>query len=133
MSKLHGLTEVVLMVRDLERSLAFYRDALGMAVISPPGLKGPVFLQIGEPSLRVPPQIVLVPRPAGAPDLPADRRHRSVHHVGIEIAAEDFESERGRLEELGFQLRTGEHPFLPVQAIYLDDPDGNEVELVAGR
>ena len=23
-----------------------------------------------------------------------------------------------------------QHPFLPVEAIYIDDPDGNEVELV---
>jgi catechol-2,3-dioxygenase len=28
-------------------------------------------------------------------------------------------------------VRTGQHPFLPVEAIYVDDPDGNEVELVA--
>jgi len=133
MSKVRGLAEVVLMVGSVERSLAFYRDVLGLTVISPPELKGPVFLQIGEPSSSVPSQIVLVPRPADAPQQPADRRLRSVHHIGIELATEDFEAERLRLQGLGFVLRSGEHPFLPVQAIYLDDPDGNEVELVAGR
>lgn len=121
------------MVGSVEKSVAFYRDVLGLTVISPPDLKGPVFLQIGEPSLKVPSQIVLVPRPADAPQQPADRRFRSVHHIGIELAPEDFETERQRLHGLGFALRSGEHPFLAVQAIYLDDPDGNEVELVAGR
>ena len=133
MAKLHGLAEVVLMVRDVERSLTFYRDVLGLRVISPPELKGAVFLQIGEPQLQVPSQIVLAPRPANAPDQPADRRHRSVHHIGIELATEDFAAERDRLAALGFELRSGEHPFLPVQAMYLDDPDGNEVELVARK
>jgi catechol 2,3-dioxygenase-like lactoylglutathione lyase family enzyme len=133
MSRLRGLAEVVLMVGSVEKSLAFYRDVLGLTVISPPDLKGPVFLQIGEPSLKVPAQIVLAPRPADAPQQPADRRFRSVHHIGIELAPEDFEAERQRLHGLGFALRSGEHPFLAVQAIYLDDPDGNEVELVAGR
>lgn len=133
MSRLRGLAEVVLMVGSVEKSLAFYRDVLGLTVISPPELKGPVFLELGQPSLRVPSQIVLVPRPADAPQQPADRRFRNVHHIGIEIATEDFEAETQRLQGLGFALRSGEHPFLSVQAIYLDDPDGNEVELVAGR
>jgi len=133
MTRLRGLVEVVLMVENLPKSLAFYRDVLGMTVISPPELKGPVFLQMGQPSLRVPAQIVLVPRPADAPQQPSDRRFRSVHHIGIEIAPEDFDEERQRLQGLGFALRSGEHPFLSVQAMYLDDPDGNEVELVAGK
>lgn len=131
MPAVRGLAEIVLMVGSVEKSLAFYRDALGLTVISPPELKGPVFLRIGEPSSGVPSQIVLAPRPQDAPSQPADRRHRSVHHIGIEIAPDSFETERQRLQGLGFVLRTGEHPFLPVQAIYLDDPDGNEIELVA--
>jgi len=32
---------------------------------------------------------------------------------------------------LGFDVRLGEHPFLPLKGMYLDDPDGNEVELIA--
>jgi catechol-2,3-dioxygenase len=54
-----------------------------------------------------------------------------VHHIGLEVGAGDLASERARLEGLGFEVRTGTHPFLSVEAIYVDDPDGNEVELVA--
>lgn len=132
MATLRGLLEIVLVVQDMEKSLQFYRDILGLKVISPPHLKA-VFLQVGAPAGKVPQQIVLVPKPAGSPPLPADRMQRSVHHIGIEIAPEDFESEWRRLEGLGFEVRTGEHPFLPVQAIYIDDPDGNEIEIVAAR
>lgn len=131
MVRLRGLAEVVLMVSDLEHSVRFYRDTLGLTIISPPEMKGVVFMRIGESQSGVPSQIVLSQRPGSAPALPDDRRHRSVHHIGIELSREDFGQERARLQGLGLTLRTGEHPFLPVQAIYLDDPDGNEIELVA--
>jgi catechol 2,3-dioxygenase-like lactoylglutathione lyase family enzyme len=128
---LRGLAEIVLMVGDVPASLRFYRDVLGMEVISPEPMQGPKFLRVGPPAPGVPPQIVLVPRPGDAPPQPADRRHRAIHHIGLEIGAGDLEQERSRLQGLGFEVRTGVHPFLSVDAIYIDDPDGNEVELVA--
>jgi catechol 2,3-dioxygenase len=130
-SAVRGLAEVVLMVKDVPAALHFYKDVLGLETISPPGMQGPTFLRVGPAGTGVPPQIVLVPRPATAPELPGDRRQRSVHHIGLEVAAGDLATERARLEGLGLEVRTGQHPFLPVEAIYVDDPDGNEVELVA--
>jgi catechol-2,3-dioxygenase len=126
------LAEVVLTVKDLDRSVEFYRDVLGLTVISP-DLRGPVFLRIGEASRGVPQQIVLIPRPPDAPELPRLRAFRSLHHIGLEVDEESFASEWDRLQKLGFEVRTGVHPFLSVEAIYIDDPDGNEVELVTAR
>jgi catechol 2,3-dioxygenase-like lactoylglutathione lyase family enzyme len=128
MSAIRNLVEVVLVVDDVERSLGFYRDLLGLALISPPGLPAK-FLRIGAPGPGIPQQVVLVPRstPVGA------ERPLVLHHVGLAVAAEDFEAERQRLSGAGFTLRTGVHPFMPVDAFYLDDPDGNEVEIAAWR
>jgi catechol 2,3-dioxygenase len=128
---IRGLAEVVLMVQDMPSALRFYRDVLGMEIISPDQMQGPKFLRVGPAREGLPAQVVLVPRPADAPALPADRRLRNVHHIGLEIGAGDLPAERARLEGLGFEVRTGTHPFLSVEAIYVDDPDGNEVELVA--
>jgi catechol 2,3-dioxygenase-like lactoylglutathione lyase family enzyme len=130
MAAIRGLAEVVILVRDLERSAAFYRDTLGLRVISPPEVKAARFLQLGEDTRGVPQQIVLVQRPADAADPPTDRNQRALHHIGIELDPAAYEDERQRLAGLGFEIRTGQHPFLPVEAFYLDDPDGNEVELV---
>ena len=60
-------------------------------------------------------------------------KSKSYHiaNLTIEVAEEDFESERERLQSLGYELRFGEHPFLPLKGMYLDDPDGNEIELIA--
>ena len=60
-------------------------------------------------------------------------RNRALHHIGLEVAPQDYEHERERLAGLGFEIRGGEHPFMPVEAFYLDDPDGNEIEIATWR
>ena len=126
-----GLAEIVLMVGDVESSRRFYEGTLGLKVISP-DLGGPVFLSMGE-SGGVPQQIVLIPRPGDAPAQPAERTSRAFHHLGLVVPAGSLQEARRQLEAAGLEVRTGDHPFLPVDAIYIDDPDGNEVELVAAR
>jgi catechol 2,3-dioxygenase len=125
---IRSLVEVVLVVEDLERSLRFYRDTLGLEVISPPTAPA-AFLRVGAPTDGIPQQIVLVPR---TPQL-APASGRRLHHIGLAVAPEDYAAERARLEAAGFQLRGGQHPFMPVEAFYLDDPDGNEVEIATWR
>ena len=130
MTSIRGLVEVVLVVEDIDRSVAFYRDTLGLEPISPPEL--PVkFLRIGPRRAGVPQQVVLIPRPMAA-EQPLVRT-RALHHIGLEVAPEDFLNERERLAALGFEIRGGEHPFMPVDAFYLDDPDGNEIEIATWR
>ena len=130
MAAIRSLVEVVLVVEDVDRSLAFYRDVLGLEPFSPPGLPMK-FLRIGADRPGIPQQIVLVPRHL-ASDQPLPRS-RKLHHIGLEIDPADYDSERARLTDLGYSLRSGEHPFMPVEAFYLDDPDGNEIEIATWR
>ena len=130
MAAIRGMVEVVLVVEDIDRSVAFYQDTLGLDPISPPEL--PVkFLRIGAARDGVPQQVVLIPRPMAA-EQPLVRT-RALHHIGLEVAPQDYEHERERLTGLGFEIRGGEHPFMPVGAFYLDDPDGNEIEIATWR
>ena len=128
MPAIASLVEVVLVVEDLQRSLQFYRETLGLEVISPPGAPA-AFLRVGPPSEGIPQQIVLVPRPRDMPTATG----RRLHHIGLAVAPENFDSERARLAAGGFALRGGEHPFMPIDAFYLDDPDGNEIEIATWR
>ncbi len=127
MTKIRGLAEIVLSVHDLGRSVDFYRDVLGLTVISPPERKNPIFLKAGDPAVAVPQMVVLVQLP---PDAPAFQRPRPLHHLALELAPEDYDAEKSRLEGLGFAVRTGQHPVIPSRTMYVDDPDGNEVELI---
>ena len=120
----------MLVVEDIDRSVAFYRDTLGLEAISPTELPMK-FLRVGAAVEGVPQQVVLIPRSllAEAPIV----RNRQLHHIGFEVAPEDYARERERLAGLGFAIRGGTHPFMPVEAFYLDDPDGNEVEIATWR
>jgi len=133
MSKIRGLAEIVIWVHDMEKSLDFYRDTLGLTQMSTPDMRGAIFLQAGPEILSCPQQLVLVPLPAGSPAFPSERSKRPMHHLGLEVSEEDFDTERARLEGLGIQPRFGEHPFLQLRGMYLDDPDGNEVEIISLR
>ena len=128
MGAIRRLVEVVLTVEDMDRSLAFYRDVLGLELFSPANVPAK-FLRIDDQDAAggIPQQIVLVPRAAVADQPPA--RSRRLHHIGLEVARDHYDAERERLTRLGYSLRGGTHPFMPVDAFYLDDPDGNEVEV----
>ena len=129
MTRIRGIAEIVLNVHDLDRAVQFYRDVLGLEVISPPERKNPIFLRAGAAAVGIPQMIVLVQMPPELASQPFSRP-RSLHHLALEIAPEDFDAERARLEALGYTLRTGQHPVLPSRTLYLDDPEGNEVELI---
>lgn len=134
MTTYQSLAEVVLIVDDMDRAVRFYRDTLGLPVFSPPDL--PVtFLQVGDHggpggATAVPQQIVLAPRPEGAQRAGKDRTERVLHHIGLEVDSDTYDALHRQLADAGHELRGGEHPFLPVEAFYVDDPEGNEVEIV---
>ncbi len=57
MKKIVGISEIVLWTADKERALHFYRDLLGLEVISPPTLAN-TFLKAGEGNAGIPQMIV---------------------------------------------------------------------------
>jgi catechol 2,3-dioxygenase-like lactoylglutathione lyase family enzyme len=73
--------------------------------------------------------VVLVPLPPDAADFASPR---TLHHLALELAPEDFEAEEQRLKALGYELRYGQHPVIPSRTMYVTDPEGNEVEFICG-
>ncbi|MCC6790517.1 MAG: VOC family protein [Thermomicrobiales bacterium] len=123
-----GLAEVVLNVHDLEAALRFYRDLLGLTVISPPERKNPIFLRAGNADASLPALVVLVQMTGEVgPFTPP----RTLHHIALAITAESFDATMAALQDRGYAVRTGQHPVLPSRTMYIDDPEGNEVELIA--
>ncbi len=131
MTMIRGLAEIVLSVHDLDASLRFYRDTLGLALVSEQAFR-PVFLRAGDPAVTVPQLVVLVPLPVGTPPFPAAKPGRTLHHLAFELAPADFDVMHDHLATHGFAIRTGQHPVIPSRTMYVDDPDGNEVEFIAG-
>lgn len=126
MTAIRGISEIVINVHSLAEARKFYEGVLGLPPISPPELKSPVFLRAGSHG-GIPDMVVLVELPPGSPAFGAPR---ILHHLALELDPAQFDAEQKRLTELGFSVRQGKHPIVPSRTMYVNDPDGNEVELI---
>jgi catechol 2,3-dioxygenase-like lactoylglutathione lyase family enzyme len=54
----------------------------------------------------------------------------TLHHIALNVALEDFESEKMRLEGLGLKVNATVHEWLHVRSLYFPDPEGNLLEFV---
>ena len=125
-----GLAEIVLWVRDMETALNFYGDLFGLEVMSPSELPNK-FLKAGDGDLGVPDMIVLIPHPEGIA-FPRAKRERVLHHIAFRVKRDEYEPLKERFVSRGFEVRAGIHPVLKgVRTFYVDDPDGNEVEVIS--
>jgi catechol-2,3-dioxygenase len=55
----------------------------------------------------------------------------TLHHIALNVALEDFESEKMRLEGLGLKVNATVHEWIHVRSMYFSDPEGNLLEFVA--
>ncbi|HVB74538.1 MAG TPA: VOC family protein [Ktedonobacteraceae bacterium] len=126
MKKVVGISEIVLWTADKELSLRFYHDLLGLEVISPPTLVN-TFLKVAEGHAGIPQMIVLVPKSA---EIKAKPSGYQLNHLAFELPEEDFDAQHAALVTAGYAPRPGKHPVLASRTMYVDDPDGNEVEFI---
>lgn len=118
------LGHIVFYVRDLERSLAFYRDVVGLEV------GGTIF--DGRAAMlsggRTHHELLLIE--VGEAPGPLHGRRIGLYHVAFKVG-EDLDALRAARERLtagGFEI-AGQSDHTVSQSLYLRDPDGNEVEL----
>jgi catechol 2,3-dioxygenase len=122
--KAHYLGHVVFYVKDLKRSLAFYRDLLGFKEV------GRVFggAAAALTSGRTHHELLLI-QVGDAPGPPQGRR-RGLYHIGIKVgdSLDELRTAKRELERVGFEIE-GMSDHTVSQSLYLRDPDGNEVEI----
>ncbi len=126
MSHIVGLAEIVLWTADKEQAVRFYRDLLGLEVISSPHLPN-VFLKAGEGHAGIPQMIVLVPKSAEIKTKPSGYQ---LHHLAFELPEEQFDAQQAVFVAANLPPRDGKHPVLASRTMYVNDPDGNEVEFI---
>jgi catechol 2,3-dioxygenase len=122
--KAHYLGHVVFYVEDLERSLKFYRDLLGFEEIGRTAGGTAAALTCG----RTHHELLLI-EVGHAPGPPQGNR-LGLYHIGIKVgdSLEALRTAKNELEKAGMAI-TGMSDHTVSQSLYLDDPDGNEIEL----
>ena len=118
------LNHLVLWVRDAQRSLSFYRDVLGFAIVEMPSPQA-VFLRANGSDNHHDLGLFGI-----GPDAPPPSQGRQVgmYHAAWEVAAiEDLAKARAALMDAG--ALAGESDHGNSLSLYAKDPDGNELEV----
>lgn len=120
-----GLFEFVLEVADLAASERFYAEHLGLTVVERwAGERPGVWLSIGREGT-----LGLWPVETGGEKAIHAGRGGAHVHFALRVPSGTLSTMQARLEALGYAVEDG-WTFGPGDhAIYLDDPDGNVVEL----
>lgn len=125
-SHIVGISEIVLWTADQQKAVDFYHNLLNLEIISPPEMPN-VFLKVGEGQAGIPQMIVLVPK---SDEIQAQPAGYQLHHLAFELPPEQFDNQYDALVAAGFTPRDGIHPVLSSRTMYVDDPDGNEIEFI---
>ncbi len=120
--RIQRIGHVVLKVRNLERSVAFYRDVLGLREVA--RWRRMVFFSQGEQHHD------LALLEVGETAAPPDGAGVGLYHVAFKVgdSLEDLRAVRATLDAHGVRIAAlSDHRVS--QSIYLSDPDGNGLEL----
>ena len=122
--RVKGLGEVSICVKDLDAMQKFYEEVVGLEVLRRD--ESFVFFKIAEGYGGHTQNLAL---------FQAENRlnpeQTTLHHIALNVALEDFESEKMRLEGLGLKVNATVHEWLHVRSMYFYDLEGNHLEFVA--
>jgi len=130
--RVKGLGEVSIRVRDLDAMNKFYEEVVGLEVLRRD--ESFVFFKVAEGygghtqnlALFEASNTMFLDNRA----VQLNPRETTLHHIALNIALEDFESEKMRLESLGLKVNASTHEWLHVRSLYFPDPEGNLLEFV---
>jgi catechol 2,3-dioxygenase len=130
--EIKDLGHVVLYIRNLDRSVAFYRDVLGFRQIFPlDGADRPRFPAAAfvSASRRTHHELLLIEVGEDAASQPEGRRV-GLYHIGLKVGDSDDELREAlaRLQEASVPV-LGASDHTVSHSLYISDPDGNELEL----
>jgi len=119
-----ALGPVTLTVADLGATTDFYAGPIGLAAVERDGQQALLGAEPGQPVLR------LLSRP-GAPERP--RRSTGLFHLALLVGGRaELASALARVGSAGHRF-TGASDHLVSEALYLDDPEGNGIEIYRDR
>ena len=136
--EVRALGEVAIRCADVAAMLAFYRDVIGLPVLSGDHRSSIVFLRIGEGYRGHTTVLALFAPDAGRPDIhpqgsaaPATGAGSSLHHIALSVDYEAQEAAVAWCRAQGLAPKVQEFDWIGWRGVFVTDPEGNTVELVA--
>lgn len=123
---IHRLNHAVLFVRDVERSVAFYRDVLGFEPVGELTMRGAAFLRAAGSTNDH--DLGLFEIGAAAAPSGAGRTSVGLYHLAWEVdTLRDLEAISAALADAGALVGASDHS--TTKSLYGQDPDGLEFEV----
>lgn len=123
---IHRLNHAVLYVRDVQRSVAFYRDVLGFIAIEGMSFHGAAFLR--APGSTNDHDLGLFELGPQAQPSPAGRSSVGLYHLAWEVdTLADLQDLAARLADADALVGASDHG--TTKSLYARDPDGLEFEV----
>ncbi len=131
--RVKGLGEVSIRVKDLDAMCKFYEEVVGLEVLAREDTY--VFFRIADgygghsQNLALFDMNNLAFLENKIHEISPERS--TLHHIALNVALEDWEPERRRLEGLGLSVVATDHAWIHVRSLYFSDPEGNLLEFVS--
>lgn len=130
--RVKGLGEVSILVKDLDAMRKFYEEVVGLEVLRRD--ESFVFFKVAEGYGGHTQNLALFQAEnrffLENTSIQLNPEQTTLHHIALNVALEDFESEKMRLEGLGLKINATVHEWLHVRSLYFADPEGNTLEFV---
>jgi catechol-2,3-dioxygenase len=128
-TSVRGLGEIALRVNNLDAMQKFYEEVIGLPLMT--RVTNCAFFKIADGYDGHTQVLALFDR-SGSPGYRGlDAALSTIDHIAFEIPLADFADELKRLKGLGLGVETAEHAWVHWRSLYVTDPEGNQVELVA--
>jgi catechol 2,3-dioxygenase-like lactoylglutathione lyase family enzyme len=120
--QLEGIDHVALGVRDIERSVKWYTEVLGLELLHEGMWNGvPTFIGKGNTG------IALFPASANAKSTPSTGREIRMLHLAFRANGDGFLAAQSELQNRGIKFEFQDHEIS--HSIYFRDPDGHQLEI----
>ena len=120
--------EIAIRTRNIEAMTAFYRDVLGLRVLSRRDDRRIVFFRLSDGFAGHTAVLALFGEPEA--ELATGPRS-SLHHLALTLPRTEQDAAQDWLDRQGIAYRIEEFAWIGWRGVFLNDPDGNTVELVA--
>lgn len=133
--QVRGLSEIAIQTRNMPAMLAFYRDDLGLEPFGSRAGGAIEFLKVADGFAGLTTVVALFDADRSI-ELVSGRatatgQGSSLHHIALSVSRHDQDRAQTWFAERGIASRIEEFSWVGWRGLFVRDPDGNTVELVA--